>query len=121
MNREKLTEYFLKNFPEYEATLKEHLDDYGELLAHVFYGDTICVKLIELLKDDTDNEEEIKKIFLLLEKMAVEGDIDVKEVLQVSILEVLGDDKDLLEKSYKYMGDKTNIASDEIERFWGRK
>jgi hypothetical protein len=121
LNREKLTEYFLNNFPEYKASLNEHLKDYGELLAHVFFGDTICVKLMELLKGGTENEEEIKKIFMLLEKMAVEGDIDIKEVLQVSILEVLGDDKKLLEKSFKYMGEKTKIASDEIERFWGRR
>jgi hypothetical protein len=52
--------------------------------------------------------------------MAVDGNNEVKNVLTVSILEVLGDDRKVLNTSYKYMGKETRKASDEIEKFWGR-
>lgn len=120
MNRETLIKYFLNNFPEYRDAFEQHLEDYNEILIHVFFGDTINERLIEVLEKDKENNKEIEKIFKFLEKMALDGDLDVKEVLIVTILERLGDDKNLLKKSYKYMGKNTKIASDDIERFWGR-
>ncbi|QKS72319.1 hypothetical protein FLK61_37435 [Paenalkalicoccus suaedae] len=119
MNEITFTEYFLKEFPEFEAAYHEHLEDYGELLAHVFYGDDVCLILVKLLKQNNDKQK-LKRLFQLLEVMAVEGNEEVQNVLQVSILEVLGDDKEVLQRANFYMGEHTRIASKEIERFWGR-
>jgi hypothetical protein len=41
-------------------------------------------------------------------------------LLTVTILERIGDDKEMLKKAHKYMGKETRKASDEIEKFWGR-
>ena len=120
MNRESLIEYFINIFPEYRSALKQHLEDYDEVLMHVFFGDTVNERLIELLEFDEGNNKELQKLFNFLEKMALEGDLDVQEVLAVTILERLGDDKSLLENAYKYMGENTKVASKEIEGFWGR-
>lgn len=120
LNREMVIKSFIINFPEYGTDLNQHIEDYGEVLVHVFFGDTVNENLIELINDDKENSGEIKKIFDFFEKMASEGDEDVKEVLTVTILERLGDDANTLEKSYKYMGENTIKASQEIEKFWGR-
>lgn len=120
LNSENLIKLFLSNFPEFEIDFKQHIEDYEEILLHVFFGETLNEKLIELLRDEKIHKDEISKIFNFLEKVAVEGDLDTKEVLTVTILERLGDNKKLLETSYKYMGKNTKIASREIEEFWGR-
>ncbi|QKS71212.1 hypothetical protein FLK61_31355 [Paenalkalicoccus suaedae] len=120
MNRQTFITYFLTRFPEYKGAYKQHLEDYDDLLLHVFLGDTINERLQELFDADKDEMGELQQIFTLLEKMSVEGDLDIQEVLSVTILARLGDDKDHLKKSYRLMGDNTKIASDEIERYWGR-
>lgn len=118
MNRELLIKEFLKCFPEYLNLYNEHLEDYdGDFLAHVFFGDILNPKLLELLEDNQDIKE-IEKIFSFLDRMAIEGDLDVQEVLTVTILERLGGDQDLLKKGYFYMGKATRKCSDEIEEFW---
>lgn len=52
--------------------------------------------------------------------MATSVDDEVKELLSVTILAQIGDSKEILKKSYKYMSSETMKASNEIERFWGR-
>jgi len=49
--------------------------------------------------------------------MLKEGDINVQEVITVTILARLGDEPDILEKSLNYMGIETRKASKEIEAF----
>ncbi|WP_441422440.1 DUF7674 family protein [Anaerobacillus sp. MEB173] len=74
--------------------------------------------IIEYLeKDETDK---LEKFFNFFEKMAIEGDDYTKELLTVTILERLGDDKEILITAYKYMGKETRKASDEVEKGWGR-
>lgn len=117
---EKLIELFLKNFPEFIGAFEEHYEEYEEVLNHVFFGDNVNLTILELLNDDKKNEEKLNEIFNFLEKMAVEGDSRVKDLLSVTILARLGDDRNLLEKSYKFMGRNTRKASAEIEEYWGR-
>ena len=120
MDKDSFMAEFLNYFPEYKVDVEQHLIDYGELLLHVFIGDTLNEKMIVLLNDEIKYKSDLKKMFQLLEDMASEGNPDIKELLSVTILERLGDDKILLKKSYKYMGEKTKKASCSIENFWGR-
>ncbi|WP_078410737.1 DUF7674 family protein [Priestia abyssalis] len=118
MDEKNIAKIFIEHFEEYKPILQEHIDFNGEILNHVFFGE--CndhfIKLIE-------EEKEISKIELLFdffERMAIQGDDYVKELLSVTILEKLGDSKSVLKTAYKYMGPETKKASDEIEKFWGR-
>ena len=87
---------------------------------HIVFGDVLNPYLIDLLKQD-NQEEELERIFSFFEEMAVSSDIKVQEVLAVTVMERLGDDPTVLKKAEKYMGPKTRMISDEIERFWGRR
>lgn len=86
----------------------------------MLFGETINEDLPVLLEKHSDKEK-IKNVFRFMERMATEGDILVQELLSTTILERLGDSPKLLEVAAVYMGDKTKIALDEIETFWGRK
>ena len=89
---------------------------------HVIYGDLLNPLLINLLSNTSiDNDNKLKDIFNFLEELAMKKDKYIVEVVQVTVLEKLGDDKNVLKRSYKYMGKRTRKLSDEVERYWGRK
>ncbi|TWD87904.1 hypothetical protein FB550_13314 [Neobacillus bataviensis] len=113
-----LAKQFTESFEEYTPLLQEHTDFNGEVLNHVFFGQ--CNEyFVELIGKEKDIRK-IKALFDFLERMATQGDDDVKELLSVTILARLGDSKKLLQTSYKYMGTEIRKVSDEIEIFWGR-
>jgi hypothetical protein len=113
-----LAKRFTEKFLEFKPILHEHIELNGELLNHVFFGECneYFINIIE-------TEKEIPKIidlFDFFERMATQGDDDVKGLLSVTILARLGDSKELLQTAYKYMGAETRKVSDEIEKFWGK-
>lgn len=118
MKYKDLAERFTLQFPEYTPLLNDHIAYNGSVLNHVFFGEwnDYLIKLIEEEKEI----DKIRGLFEFLEFMAVEGDEQVKELLSVTILERLGDSKDVLRTAYTYMGSYTKTASDEVENFWGR-
>jgi hypothetical protein len=117
LNKDNLAELFINEFTEFKPLLKEHIEYNEELLPHVFFGECNDYFIQFLKKDKT---EELERLFDFLERMATEGDDYVKELLSVTILERLGDDRKILNSAYKYMCNETRKASDEIEKFLGR-
>lgn len=97
---------------------KDYYKEYMEM-PHIIYGDLLTPYLINLLRDDKEKST-IKKIFDFLEELSNDEVIEIVNVVQVTVLEGLGDDKDILKTGYKYMGPQTRILSDEIEKYWGR-
>lgn len=118
INIETFIKLFLERFPEYLPVMKEHINYNQELLPHVFFGDEVNDDLINLF--ETEKNEEKKKLFDLFEFMLINGDVEVQEVITLTILARLGDEPKILKKAIKYMGKETKKASDEIEYFWGR-
>ncbi|UKS28531.1 hypothetical protein LOZ80_06250 [Paenibacillus sp. HWE-109] len=118
MKYNELSKIFVNEFPKFRLNLTEHEALYKEVLNHVFFGD-LNDYLIELLRKDIETELLIR-LFEFYERMELKGDTLVKEVLSCTILERLGDEKEILEVAYRYMGKETRKASDNIERAWGR-
>lgn len=118
MEYKNLAAHFTGEFEEYKRYLQEHIEFNGEILNHVFFGE--CSNyFIELIGKERDIPK-LKELFNYLELMATSVDDEVKELLSVTILAQIGDSKEILKKSYKYMSSETMKASNEIERFWGR-
>jgi len=67
------------------------------------------------------NQQILKRIFVLLDEMALSNDTDVVNVLNVTVLERLGDDPNILKEAFKYMSPKLQNMSDEMEEYLGRK
>lgn len=88
---------------------------------HVIFG-IIFVPYITSLLDESGKiqDKKLNDIFEFFEKMALSNDEDIKELLMYTILEVLGDDTHILEKSHKYMRSETRNLSNKVEHFLGR-
>ena len=92
MNGQEILNAFLTAFPQHAKALKTHIADYGKLLPHIFYAETISEPLIQLLAE-TDDRPAAKKYCAFIEFMWSAGDESVKNVVDVTILERLSDDR----------------------------
>lgn len=79
-------------FPEKEDSLTGHYKEYGELLAHIFFSEQVETPLAELLHSNTDFIS-IGKYCSFIEEMWKHGDDFVVNVIEVTILEGLSDNR----------------------------
>jgi hypothetical protein len=80
----------------------------------------VLVEYVELAVDSGEPDR-IQRVCQFMERMATSTELVVRNALQVSLLEVLGDDRARLDKARREMGPATLALSHEIERFWGRE
>jgi hypothetical protein len=116
MNDHEMIEAFLETFLCYRNAYDEHMEKYGELLQHVFYPEVITDPLIELLERETDTPV-ISTYTGFIERMWREGDESVRNVVDVTILERLSDDRKVWNRFGKYISDefKNYINTEWIE------
>lgn len=91
MNKVECANMLAEVLPEGKAILEEHLKDYGEVLLHVLAGDLITEPLTELFQWNKGSEW-IPVYCQQIEKMWRNGDEDVVNVVDVTILERMSDD-----------------------------
>ncbi len=108
-----------ERFPEFRKAYGEHLEDYGEVLGHVFF-DVLHRALVPLLKINED-QEKIRRYIGFLEDMYANGDEDVRNIVEVTILEVLGDDETVLRNAFLYFSENLMTAAQAVEKGWGRR
>lgn len=105
MNHDTLVKDFIKRFPKWGVAeikdLRSWYDDDDD--PYLFFGFVLNPLLEEKLTDER-NQEELRGIFNFLEEMANTHDKEVEGVLMAEILEKLGDDKKVLEKSQSFNG-----------------
>lgn len=114
-----MNEKLIEVVPELKECYKKELKWWGNEKppVHVLYANLLNMYLMKLL--ESGNKEEIlKRIFGFLEILANNKEKHVQEVVTVTVCEKLLDDKGLLKKARKYMGQKTLYFSKEIEKFW---
>jgi hypothetical protein len=70
--------------PFYKRTWEKHLEHYGEELLYVSVPDMLnrCLDLYE-----NNEEKKIALVFEAVEKLLVEGNKDVKELIEIGVLE----------------------------------
>ena len=108
-----------ERFPEFRKAYEEHLEDYGEVLGHVFF-DVLHRALVPLLRLNEDREK-IGQYIEFLENMYANGDEDVRNIVEVTILEVLGDDETVLRNAFLYFSENLMTAAQAVEKGWGRR
>lgn len=102
IDKQQCTSLILKYFPEYKKIAEEHLHDYSEILLHIFCAETINYPLIALLQTNKETEQ-IKKYCSLIEQLWREGNDEVVNVIAVTILEQLSDDKIIWHRFGSYL------------------
>lgn len=84
---------------------------------HVLYENVLNPYVKELL-DNEENDEALQRIFKFYEDLAQSNDQEVKNLLQVTLLEVLWDDSIIYGKAYKYMLPATRQINDLIGEYF---
>lgn len=118
-------EYFAQElgerFPEFRETYQEHLEYYEELLGHVFFGGETLLGVLESLLKTNGEKEKIRRYIGFVEDMYANGDDDVQNIVEVTILECLGDDETVLRNAFTYFSEELMLVSQSIEKGWGRR
>lgn len=109
MNKEQCEEIIVRLSPDGKQMLEKHITMHGEILLHVLAGELITEPLIELLRWNKQVEL-ITEYCSLIELMWRDGNDDVINVVDVTILERLSDD----DKIWHRFG---NYISDEFKRY----
>jgi hypothetical protein len=123
MNYQSIIEEFINKFPEIEEESQKELSKKWheeQQLPDVFFGNVLNLILVKELKT-MKNYKLLDRLFNFLELMAISGDESIKGILTATILEYLGDDKQILKKARSLMGKETLRLSHEVEKSWGRE
>lgn len=100
--------YISAYFPELKEQLISQKDDYSEFLPHIIFANIFARSVADLLmQEDRSKDDFIHRAFEMYEDLAANGDTEVKNLVQVSLLEYLWDEKTTYEKTKKLMGEHT--------------
>lgn len=118
-------EYFAQKLgeelPEFRGAYEEHLEYYGGLLGCVFFGCETLLGALERLLAKNEDREHIRQYIDFLEDMYANGDDYVQNIVEVAILECLGDDETVLRNAFSYFSEELMLASQSVEKSWGRR
>lgn len=112
---EKMQEFF----PSTRTECLESIKKYGEILETVVIEDIFMPKLLEVLAKNEDIEL-LEKIFRYFEEIIDRNDPHVNKIFSVTVLEILGNDRVILNTAKKYMGPKTVLMQVEADKDLGR-
>ena len=96
-----------------------NIEEYGERLDTIVIEDIFMPKIISLLCEN-QNISLLNEIFEYFEEVLKSDNAYLVNIMTITILEVLGNDKVILAKAQKYMGAKTKEMQIEADRGIGR-
>lgn len=101
-----------------KQVLEEHKENFHEILLHVLAGELVTEPLIDLLKYHMDKRTAICEYCKVIEDMWKNGDDAVINVVDVTILERLSDEKDVWQRFGSFISDEfKNYINNEVLRF----
>lgn len=111
-------EFLFTKLPELKEKIISENKYLGCNLPHSLYGNILNLEVVSLIKKDGYKKNELLlKIFDLYEQMAEYGDDEVKNLLQVTLLEYLWDDYTVYNRSLELMGKNTLKINNEISKY----
>ena len=119
----KIDDFFkmmIKIFPNNTNKVNERMKDNFEGWDTIVIEEIIMPEVIELLKKDEDKEK-LKEIFEYFEEICLYSDEYMNNVFSITVLEILGNEKSILETAKKYMGPETTKLQREADIAIGRQ
>ena len=109
--------YLCSVFGEFEKNIKDIALENADL-PHCLFGYFFNPLLVKILKSPDYSENPLAaKIFDFYEQLAEYGDDEVKNLLQVTLLEYLWDDHTVYTRAIEMMGECTKLINKEIEKY----
>lgn len=112
-------EKMLTFLPSTRKEYEEHIRKYNERLDTVVVEDVFMPKIISVIKAES-NKELLTNLFAYFEEVANSSDKYFLNLFSITIMETLGNDKEILKKAQKYMGTKTMQLQIEADKDLGR-
>lgn len=97
----------------------ESVEYFGEILGTIIIEDIFMPDIIKLLSENKDTKL-LEWIFNYFEEVSNCADEDLLNDFSVTVLEILGNDKEILKVAQVYMGPKTTQLQIEADRDLGR-
>lgn len=116
---EEFFEVMLDFLPSLNSEYRKSIEDNGEVLETVIIEDIFMPEIIRLLREDK-NIKLLKDIFNYFEEISECEDNHLTNILSITVLEILGDDKTVLSVAQKYMGPKIIQLQSEADIGLGR-
>ncbi|SCZ81452.1 DUF7674 family protein [Pseudobutyrivibrio xylanivorans] len=106
-------------FPAINNKIEQHILEYGERLDTIVIEEDIMPEVVNLLKRDLEDKK-IADIFSYFEEVSISSDKYLHDVFLITVLEIIGNDVQILEKAKKYMGPETTKLQKEADVALGR-
>lgn len=111
---EKMMKIFPSTIQQYNNSIKKN----GELLETVVIEDIFMPEILKLLSEDKEKVK-IQDIFDYVEE-AVNRDKHLRDILSITMMEILGNDSTVLKTAKKYMGETSIKLQLEADKDLGR-
>ena len=88
-------------YPEFKDEIKMNIAQYGEFLPETFFTEHGNAKVLDIIKNG--NEAEQKRLFKMLGEIFEDGTNEVQDIIGVTILGEMKNDKEMMAVADKYM------------------
>lgn len=105
--------------PQLEAKKIHHIDEFGSMLATIFIEDDIMPEVLKILLENQDITK-LKELFAFFEHVVAEGDENLINIFSITVLEIWGNDDNILAKAQTYMGPMSCMYQKKADRSLGR-
>lgn len=109
----------IKFFPEIVTEIEKTKRDYFDGCDTIVIEDIIMPRVVKLLKRNVEHEK-LNSVFQYFEMIAACADDKLSDVFLVCCLEVLGNERKVLEIARQYMGPLTAVLQREADLALGR-
>ena len=100
-------QFIINRFPELKEQVEKECGS-GEFLPHVVFGNIFDPLTVSLLKQDDHAENKtLRRIFDMYEELSSEGDEETQNLVQVTLLEYLWDEKTTYNRALELIGERT--------------
>lgn len=108
--------YIIERFPELKEEVVKEVEFLEEFLPSVIFENIFHSFTNSLLKkEDYSTNHVLKRIFDMYEELSKEGDEDIQNLVEVSLLECLWDERVTYDRALELMGQETKTIWDRIE------
>ena len=106
-------------YPEMKNEIKANIVKYGEFLPETFFLEYGTQKVMDVIANGSDAE--VKKLFKMLNEIYEDGTNEVQDIIGVTILGAMKNDKSMMETADKYMSDYMSGPVHEINKIMQKK
>ncbi len=118
-DKDSLANRFGTQYPEFKNVIKQNIVDYGEFLPEDFFLNHANDMILNIIKNGTAQER--KKLFKMFNELFEDGTNEVQDIIAVTILGEMKNDKEMMAVADEYMIDYMAGPVHEVNKITAKK